>query len=149
MKNWLWHIILHPDGWLCRFRPHKDERVPEVVMRGIDPDYDFSTVTVYMCERCGRFRTQPKVGDVSGDHQQKGTVQEQVVCRLIGQDLLLSPRKNGINDQYHPGKVYSFDVGGARRDFRCIDWFQPDGPAYTIFIFQPLGNTAGGSRKVS
>ncbi len=53
------HWILWPTWWLCRWFPHKDERVPDVVMRGIDRDYDdYGHTSTYLCNRCGRFRTE-------------------------------------------------------------------------------------------
>jgi hypothetical protein len=50
--------IIFPTFWLCRFFGHKDERVPDVVMRSIAGREVMEDV--FMCERCGRFRTVPR-----------------------------------------------------------------------------------------
>lgn len=47
-------FIIFPLAWLCRWFPHKDEKVPDIVMRNIAGRY--VPEEVYMCERCGRFR---------------------------------------------------------------------------------------------
>jgi len=56
MKRFLIHALLHPVAWLCYFLPHKDDRVPEIVMRGIDPTFVYKPT--FMCIRCGRFRVE-------------------------------------------------------------------------------------------
>lgn len=59
MSGWdrfLNRLLLHPLWWLCRWTGHKDEHVPAVVIRGIDPTFDYKPT--WMCLRCGRFRVE-------------------------------------------------------------------------------------------
>ena len=49
----LTYFILYPTAILCRWLPHDYERVPEVVMRGIDPAFVYRPTC--LCRRCGKF----------------------------------------------------------------------------------------------